>query len=89
VGVVYRLAKLESEAGRVVARIEFDGAAVAGAASWADVAGKYYGESVFAVDEGRYDSVVALAKLEVSWSDASGLPPNHTEYESQARLNRN
>jgi hypothetical protein len=89
IAVVYRLARIDDEAGRLIARIEFDGDAVAGAAGAAEVAGRYYGESVFAVEEGRYDRVMALAKLEVRWSDSSGLPPNHSVYEWQTELNRN
>jgi len=89
IAVVYHLARLENEAGRLVARIEFDGDAVGGTAGFAEVAGRYYGESVFAVDEGRYDRVMALAKLEVGWSDTSGLPPNHSVFEWQTELNRN
>jgi len=76
VQVLYRLREFQQTPEGVVARIEFDGEPVPSTGDAPQVAGRYYGESFFAVDAGRYDKVMALADLEIEWSDASGLPPS-------------
>ncbi len=74
--VMYRLRELQQESDGVVARIEFDGEPLASSGDARQIEGRYYGESYFAVTAGRYNKVMALADLEVEWSDASGLPPS-------------
>ncbi len=75
VQVSYRLREFQSTPEGVIARIEFDGEPIPSAGDAPQVAGRYYGESFFAVGAGRYDKIMALADLEVEWNDASGLPP--------------
>ncbi len=88
VRVTHRLRELRSEAGGLKARIEFDGDAVSSGAGEPEVSGRYYGESVFAVAEGRYERVLALANLEVRWSETGGLPPSRTLLEWRGEATR-
>ncbi len=89
VHVAYRLRELRDEPGGLKARIEFDGEAFSSGTKDEAVSGRYFGESIFAVNEGRYEQLMALANLELNWKDTSGLPPNHSLVEWQAQVVRN
>lgn len=89
VRVKHYLRALEDEPDGLRARIEFDGEPVAPDSQIVEVSGAYFGESVFAVGPGRYERVMALANLEISWPmDESGLPPSRSIVEWRAELNR-
>jgi hypothetical protein len=88
VEVSYRLTELQVEPGGVKAHIEFDGAPVRIGDDSGEVTGKYFGESVFSVDGGRYEQVMAIANLEIKWKDSSGLPPSRTILEWRGQLVR-
>lgn len=89
VHVNYRLRELRDEPGGLRARIEFDGEAFGSGTEDAAVSGRYFGESIFAVNEGRYEQLMALANFELNWKDTSGLPPNHSVVEWQTQVVRN
>ncbi len=85
--VTYHVRSIEQEADGLRARIEFDGKPVPmGSGAAAD--GSYFGESVFDVDRGRYERLVALANLEIPWEDTSGLPPGRILVEWRGELSR-
>lgn len=86
VHVNYRLREFQSATGEVVARIEFDGEPVHGSLADAKVSGRYYGETYFAVERGRYKEGLALANFEIEWEDTSGLPPSRSIIEWQAKF---
>lgn len=88
VEVTYRLREFQEAADGPIARIEFDGEPVQSSAESSAITGRYFGESYFAVTQGRYDRVMALANLEVEWKDASGLPPSRSIVEWQAQITR-
>jgi hypothetical protein len=85
--ITYRLRAIERELGGWFARIEFDGEPIHGA-SGADVTGRYFGESVFAVNKGRYERAMALANLEMAWEDTTGLPPSRSLIEWRGEFSR-
>jgi hypothetical protein len=85
--VTYRIRSIEREADGLYARIEFDGEPVAGA-SGPRVKGNYFGESVFAVNSGRYERLMALANLEIPWEDSTGLPPSRILIEWRGEFTR-
>lgn len=86
--VTYRLREIQVEPEGLVARIEFDGEPVHSSAAGARVLGRYFGDSRFAVNEGRYERMMALAKLEIEWEDTSGLPPSRSLVEWQGQFAR-
>ncbi len=86
--VTYRLREFWDEPGGLKARVEFDGEPQSTDVEKATASGRYFGESIFAVREGRYEQLLALANLELSWSDSTGLPPSRAVIEWQAQLNR-
>lgn len=86
--VTYRLAELTVEIDGLKAHIEFDGEPVSITDDAGEVTGKYFGESVFSVNGGRYEQVMAIANLEVKWKDSSGLPPSRTVVEWRGQLTR-
>jgi hypothetical protein len=86
--VTYRLAELTVEIDGLKAHIEFDGEPVSITDDAGEVTGKYFGESVFSVNGGRYEQVMAIANLEVKWTDSSGLPPSRTVVEWRGQLIR-
>ncbi len=88
VQVTYRLREVRDGPDGSRVRIEFDGEPIGAATEDVTVSGRYFGESIFAVNEGRYEQLLALANLELGWKDTSGLPPNHSVIEWQARVNR-
>ncbi len=89
VRVTYRLRDLEpGPEGATVARIEFDGEPVQDPASATKAYGRYFGESRFSVEKGRYDMLMVIANLEIEWEDASGLPPSRSIIEWGARVAR-
>jgi hypothetical protein len=89
VEVTYRLRDLEpGPEGATVARIEFDGEPVQDPESATIPYGRYFGESRFSVERGRYDSLMAIAKLEIEWEDTSGLPPSRSIVEWGATVAR-
>ncbi len=88
VHVTYRLREIRDEPGGLKVRIEFDGEPFGSGTEDATASGRYFGESIFAVNEGRYEQVMALANLELNWKDTSGLPPNHSVIEWQTQVNR-
>jgi hypothetical protein len=88
VRVTFRLRELSEGQDGVYARIEYDGEPVDSAGSDTRMYGRYFGDSVFDVTHGRYDRMLAVAKLEVEWDDKSGLPPSRTLVEWQAQVTR-
>jgi hypothetical protein len=86
VHVNFRLRAFQSETGEAVARIEFDGEPVHGSLPDAKVAGRYYGETFFAVERGRYKQGLALANFEIEWENSGGLPPSRSIIEWQAQF---
>lgn len=86
--VTYLLREVRDGPDGLKVRIEFDGEPIGAATEDATVSGRYFGESIFAVNEGRYEQVIALANLQLNWKDTSGLPPNHSEIEWQTRVDR-
>jgi hypothetical protein len=86
--VLYRLRELLPEPDGMVARIEFDGEPVPSSGDAPQIAGRYYGESYFAVAAGRFNKIMALADLEVEWNDESGLPPSRLLVRWQGNANR-
>jgi hypothetical protein len=70
-------------------RIEFDGEPLNREGEAAEFSGRYYGESLFAVWQGRYERLMARAELEAKWADSSGLPPSRSVVDWQAEFNRN
>ncbi len=86
--VTYRLTALTVEIDGIRAHIEFDGEPVSITEDAGEVTGKYFGESVFSVDGGRYEQVMAIANLEIKWKDSSGLPPSRTVVEWRGQLIR-
>ncbi len=89
VRVTYRLREIRDEPGGLKARIEFDGEPFGTGTEDATFSGRYFGESLFAVNAGRYEQLMALANLELNWKDTSGLPPNHSVVEWQTQVTRN
>ncbi len=87
--VTYRLREVRDGRDGLRVRVEFDGEPIGAATQNATVSGRYFGESIFAVNEGRYEQLIALANLQLDWEDTSGLPPNHSVIEWQTRVNRN
>ena len=89
VRVTYRLRDLEpGPEGTTIARIEFDGEPVQDPASATKAYGRYFGESRFSVEKGRYDMVMVIANLEIEWEDTSGLPPSRSIVEWRAQVAR-
>ncbi len=87
--VTYRLRDLEpGPEGMTVARIEFDGEPLPDPSSAARAYGRYFGESRFTVELGRYEMLMAIANLEIEWEDSSGLPPSRSIIEWEARVAR-
>ncbi len=86
--VTYHLREVRDGPVGVRVRIEFDGKPSGAATQDVTVSGRYFGESIFAVNEGRYEQLLALANLQLTWKDTSGLPPNHSEIEWETRVNR-
>jgi hypothetical protein len=87
--VTYRLRDLEpGEEGTTIARIEFDGEPVEDPESVTKASGRYFGESRFSVERGRYDMLMVRANLEVEWEDSSGLPPSRSIIEWAAQVAR-
>jgi len=87
VQVTYRLREIQTGPDGTYARIEFDGEPVSGGGD-ADVqvSGRYFGESVFAVDRGRYERLMAIANFEIEWEDTSGLPPSRSFIDWEAQF---
>jgi hypothetical protein len=88
VRVAFRLRELNQGRDGMYARIEYDGEPVDSVGSATRMYGRYFGDSVFDVTHGRYDRMLAVAKLEVEWDDKSGLPPSRTLVEWQAQVIR-
>jgi hypothetical protein len=88
VQVTYRLREFREAVGGPIARIEFDGEPVQSSAENATITGRYFGESYFAVTQGHYNRVMALANLEVEWKDTSGLPPSRSMVKWQGQITR-
>lgn len=86
--VNYRLARLRMESDGLVARIEFDGEPVSFGERIAEISGRYFGESLFRVGAGHYESVLVAANLELKWADVDELPPSRSLVDWQAELNR-
>jgi hypothetical protein len=86
--VNYRLTRLRTEAAGLFARIEFDGEPASFGEKMAEITGRYFGESLFSVGAGRYESVLVAANLEVEWADVNELPPSRSLVEWQAELTR-
>jgi hypothetical protein len=87
--VTFRLRDLlPGSEGTTIARIEFDGEPVQDPTSATKAYGRYFGESRFSVEEGRYDMVMVIANLEVEWEDTSGLPPSRSIIEWRAQVAR-
>lgn len=81
----FRLREFQQGADGPIARIEFDGEPLAADTDGPKITGRYYGESYFSVERGRYDRIMARADLEVEWKDTSGLPPSRliVQWEAQ------
>ena len=89
VRVTYRLRDLmPGPEGTTIARIEFDGEPVQDPASATKAYGRYFGESRFSVEKGRYDMLMVIANLEIEWEDTSGLPPSRSIVEWRAQVSR-
>jgi hypothetical protein len=88
VQVTYRLREFREGIDGLIARIEFDGEPVPSGAEDAAITGRYFGESYFAVTQGRYNQVMARANLEVEWKDASGLPPSRSMVKWQGQITK-
>lgn len=86
--VTYRLRALRPEPEGLIALIEFDGAPSLADIGAEEVTGRYFGESAFAVAQGRYESLIAASRLEVTWIDSGGLPPSRSILEWEAEVNR-
>jgi len=86
--VNYRLTRLRAEADGLVARIQFDGEPASFGEKIAGITGRYFGESLFRVGAGCYESVLVATNLEVEWADVNELPPSRSLVDWQAELNR-
>lgn len=90
VEITYRLAEILVDERGPRARIEFDGKPTGLAAGDGQVTGEYYGECVFAIPSGRFDQMMAIANLEVTWEDSgTGLPPSQSLVHWNGSFTRN
>ena len=88
VEVTYRLAKFVNGPEGETAHIEFDGEPIEMDGEVDFFSGRYFGEGVFAVHEGRYERMIAAGKLDVAWAIKGDLPPSRSQVDWQGEFNR-
>lgn len=89
ISVAYRLQAIRQEADGPVAHIVFDGSPEEESEGESTgFNGRYFGESLFTPERGRYEQVMAVANLELAWDDPGGLPPARLVVEWQSVMNR-
>lgn len=87
VPVRYQLREFVERSDGIYARVEFSGEP-AGTAPNGEIRGQYYGDSLFFIAGGRYESIEAVADLEIMWEDSGGLPPSRSIVEWRALVTR-
>lgn len=88
VEVTYRLQKFVNGLEGETAHIEFDGEPIEVDGEVDFFSGRYFGEGVFAVREGRYERMIAASTLDVAWAIEGDLPPSRSQVDWQGEFNR-